>query len=95
MMDDGGVMGISLTYPYDRLVVDSAASGTQLATGQFAGSEMIGADKDGNPVETVLEKAIKTGRSTGLVSDTRLTHATPAAFAAHQPHRRHGKRNCR
>ena len=87
MMDDGGVMGFSLTYPYDRLVVDSAASGTQMATGQFAGSEMIGADKDGNPVETVLEKAIKTGRSTGLVSDTRLTHATPAAFAAHQPHR--------
>ena len=87
IMDDGGVMGFSLTYPNDALVVDSAASGTQLATGQFAGSEMIGADKDGNPVETVLEKAIKTGRSTGLVSDTRLTHATPAAFAAHQPHR--------
>ena len=87
IMDDGGVMGFSQTYPNDALVVDSAASGTQLATGQFAGSEMIGADKDGNPVETVLEKAIKTGKSTGLISDTRLTHATPAAFASHQPHR--------
>ncbi len=87
MMDDGGVMGISLTYPNNCLVTDSAASGTQLATGQFAGSEMIGADKDGNPVETVLEKAIKAGKSTGLISDTRVTHATPAAFAAHQPHR--------
>jgi alkaline phosphatase len=80
-------MGISLTYPSGVLVTDSAASGTQLATGQFAGSEMIGADKNGNPAETILEKAIKTGKSTGLVSDTRLTHATPAAFAAHQPHR--------
>ena len=87
MMDDGGVMGISLTYPDGVLVTDSAAAATQLATGQFAGSEMIGADKDGNPVETILEKAIKTGKSTGLVSDTRLTHATPAAFAAHQHHR--------
>ncbi len=87
IMDEGGVLGISLTYPSGVLVADSAASGTQLATGQFAGSEMIGADKDGNPVETILEKAIKTGKSTGLVSDTRLTHATPAAFAAHQPHR--------
>ncbi|MCB2145542.1 MAG: alkaline phosphatase [Deltaproteobacteria bacterium] len=87
MMNDGGVMGISMTYPSGVLVTDSAASGTQLATGQFAGSEMIGADKDGNPVETILEKTIKTGKSTGLVSDTRLTHATPAAFAAHQPHR--------
>ncbi len=87
MMGEGGVMGLSLTYPDKALVVDSAASGTQMATGQFAGSEMIGADKHGNPVETVLEKAIKTGRSTGLISDTRLTHATPAAFASHQPHR--------
>ena len=87
IMNEGGVLGISLTYPSGVLVTDSAASGTQLATGQFAGSEMIGADKDGNPVETILEKAIKMGKSTGLVSDTRLTHATPAAFAAHQPHR--------
>jgi alkaline phosphatase len=87
IMDEGGVMGISLTYPSGVLVTDSAASGTQLATGQFAGSEMIGSDKNGNPVETILEKAIQIGKSTGLVSDTRLTHATPAAFAAHQPHR--------
>ena len=87
IMDEGGVMGISLTYPSGALVTDSAAAGTQLATGQFAGSEMIGSDKNGNAVETILEKAIKTGKSTGLVSDTRLTHATPASFAAHQPHR--------
>jgi len=88
MMADGGVMGFSMTYPYGALVVDSAASGTQLATGRFAGSEMIGSDKDGNPAETILEKAIQAGKSTGLISDTRLTHATPAAFAAHQPHRK-------
>jgi alkaline phosphatase len=36
----------------------------------------------------VLERAIQVGKSTGLVSDTRVTHATPAAFAAHRPHRR-------
>jgi len=34
-----------------------------------------------------IEKAKKAGKATGLVSDTRLTHATPASFAAHQPHR--------
>jgi len=87
ILDEGGVLGVSLTFPSGVLVADSAASGTQLATGQFAGSEMIGSDRDGNPVETILEKAIKMGKSTGLVSDTRLTHATPAAFAAHQAHR--------
>lgn len=82
-----GVTGLSLTSPADKVVVDSACSATQLATGVVSGSEMIGVDADGNPVETVLELARKRGKATGLVSDTRLTHATPAAFASHQPHR--------
>lgn len=83
MMADG-VTGLSLTNPYDAVVVDSACSATQLATGVYARSEMVGLDYQGNPVETVLEKASKLGLSTGLISDTRATHATPAAFVAHQ-----------
>ncbi len=87
MMQEGAVMGLSMTHAANVLVTDSAASGTQLASGTAAGSEMIGGDKDGNPTVTILEQAEKLGKSTGLISDTRLTHATPAAFAAHQPHR--------
>ncbi len=82
-----GVIGSSLTYPEDAIVVDSACSATHLATGTMTASEVIGIDGQGNHVETILEKAKKLGKATGLVSDTRLTHATPAAFAAHQPHR--------
>jgi alkaline phosphatase len=85
-----GQLGLSLNAPYGAngsLVVDSACSATQLATGLAAGSEMIGLDHNGNIVETILEKAKAKGKATGLVSDTRITHATPAAFAAHQPHR--------
>ncbi|MEF1187468.1 alkaline phosphatase, partial [Vibrio sinaloensis] len=82
-----GVIGSSLTHPEDAIVVDSACSATMLATGQYTASEVIGVDSQGNHIETVLEKAKKAGKATGLVSDTRLTHATPAAFAAHQPHR--------
>ncbi|TVU70799.1 alkaline phosphatase [Cobetia crustatorum] len=82
-----GVVGASLTHPEDAIVVDSACSATQLSTGIFSGSEVIGIDSEGNTVETVLELAKRVGKATGLVSDTRLTHATPAAFAAHQPHR--------
>ncbi len=82
-----GNVGIVRTNPHGALVVDSAAAATQLATGAWAGSEMIGVDYQGNNAKTVLEWARDTGRSTGLVSDTRLTHATPAAFAAHQRHR--------
>ncbi|MGD8111197.1 alkaline phosphatase [Vibrio sp. TRT 17S01] len=82
-----GVIGSSLTHPEDAIVVDSACSATMLATGIYTASEVIGIDAQGNNVETVLEKAKRLGKATGLVSDTRLTHATPAAFAAHQPHR--------
>ncbi len=87
---DEGKLGLSLNAPHGdhgSLVVDSACSATQLATGIAAGSEMIGLDDHGNVVETILEKAKAQGKATGLVSDTRITHATPAAFAAHQPHR--------
>lgn len=82
-----GKLALVKTAPHDALVVDSAAAATQLASGRRAGSEMIGVDYQGNRAETVVEVAESVGRSTGLVSDTRITHATPAAFAAHQPHR--------
>jgi alkaline phosphatase len=86
-MMEQGRLGISMTYAADTLVTDSAASATQLATGQFAGAEMLGLNKDGNAEANIIEKARRIGKSTGLVSDTRITHATPAAFAAHQNHR--------
>jgi alkaline phosphatase len=87
LVDGGGRIGISMTYAADVLVTDSAASATQLASGSVAGSEMVGSDNNGDPTATILEKAQALGKSTGLVSDTLLTHATPAGFAAHQPHR--------
>jgi len=86
-ISSNGQTSISMTNASNVLVVDSAASATQLATGKYSGSEMIGADKDGNTAESILEKAKRMGKSTGLVSDTRITHATPAGFAAHQSHR--------
>ncbi len=82
-----GLVGLSSHSPAGRLVTDSACSATQLASGIDSDVEMIGLDREGNRVETILEKAKRLGKSTGLVSDTRITHATPAAFAAHQRHR--------
>lgn len=82
-----GETGMMMTYPADNLVVDSASSATQLSTGHFSRVEMVGLDQEGNRVDTILEKAKKAGKSVGLVSNTRITHATPAAFAAHEPNR--------
>lgn len=86
-LSEQGHVGISQTSPHDRLVVDSACSATQLATGESTLSEVIGVGTQGQALETVLERAEANGKATGLVSDTRITHATPAAFAAHVGHR--------
>lgn len=82
-----GRTGLSSTEPADGLVNDSAGSATQLATAGPSRPGMIGVDADGNPAETVLEKAKRAGYATGLVSNVRITDATPAAFAAHRPYR--------
>ncbi len=78
---------LMLTNPGSFLVTDSACSATQLATGRISDSEMIGLDRQGRRAVTILEKAKAMGLATGLVSDTRITHATPAAFASHRAHR--------
>lgn len=82
-----GTLGLSMTNPADALVVDSACSATQLATGLPALSEVVGLDDQGRSAPTVLERAEAAGLATGLVSDTRITHATPASFASHAAHR--------
>ena len=87
MLNENGELGVSMTYAANTLVTDSAASATQIASGKFAGSEMIGADKEGNATKSIIKIAQEMNKSTGLVSDVRITHATPAAFAAHQMHR--------
>lgn len=86
---EDGVIGISRTEPYEGLVVDSAASATQFSSGSMAGSEMIGSDYKGDATTTMLEIAQKQNKAVGLITDTRMTHATPAAYAAHQKHRKY------
>lgn len=80
---------ISLLLPktYDWLTGDSAALSTALATGVETRPATIGVDKDGYPVENIIERAHKSGKAAGLVTDTRLTHATPAGFASRSRHR--------
>jgi len=76
-------IGLHIPNPYGEIVIDSAASATQMATGKLSRPGIIGLDRDGQVAETILERAQRAGLGTGLVSDTRLTHATPAAYAAH------------
>ncbi|MFQ5704573.1 MAG: alkaline phosphatase [Gemmatimonadales bacterium] len=77
------VMGLVRTSSSDRKVTDSAAAATAFSAGIRTYNGAIGVDPDTVPVETVLEMAKKRGMGTGLVATSRITHATPAAFAAH------------
>ena len=86
LMQDGNT-GYSLPVPFENIVTDSAAGATQMATGQLARNDMLGMGPEGYPMETILEWAHKRGLGTALVTNMRITHATPAAFAVHQSSR--------
>ncbi|MCX7630127.1 MAG: alkaline phosphatase [Geminicoccaceae bacterium] len=62
---------------------DSAAAGTALAAGIKTYNNSINFDNNGKPVKMVAEFAKAAGKSTGVVSSVQISHATPAAFAAH------------
>lgn len=85
-MDSFTYNGTVSTYPNDpveKWVTDSAAAATAIATGVKTYNAAISVDVNKQPVKTILETAQEKGKATGLVTTTRITHATPAAFAAH------------
>lgn len=70
-------------------ITDSAAAATAMATGYKVSNGVISVAQpgDGRELPTVLEQAAAAGKATGLVTTTYISHATPAAFAAHEPSR--------
>ncbi|KAI8813671.1 alkaline phosphatase [Cladochytrium replicatum] len=81
------LVGSSRTRSSSSLVTDSAAGATAFACGIKSYNGAIAVDDDFKPCGTVLEAAKARGYHTGLVATSRITHATPASFAAHVPHR--------
>ena len=80
-------VGLVDTRGADHTVSGSAPTATAYATGVRSYMGAIGVDIDGNPVESVLEVAQARGWSTGLMTTTFISDATPAAFGAHAPQR--------
>jgi len=80
-------IGFTKTQSASDYITDSAASGTALATGVKTHNGVIGMDATGKPVENIIEEVTKHGLATGLVSTAAITHATPAAFIAHERNR--------
>lgn len=82
-----GNTGYCLTYQYGTVVTDSASAATALATGVKTRDAIIGKDHEGRPMKSIVDIAHQLGKATGLLSNTRITHATPAGFYANVIHR--------
>jgi alkaline phosphatase len=82
-----GVAGFMTTHSEDRLVTDSAASGTAIATGFKTNNGVVGMTSDGEEARNLFEEAVEHGKSVGVVTTTSVTDATPAVFMAHVPSR--------
>ncbi|XP_072035695.1 alkaline phosphatase-like [Amphiura filiformis] len=90
-------VALSKTYNTDLQVGDSAGTATAFLCGVKSKSGTLGLDDRvqygncssgiGGEVDSILKVAQKAGKSTGFVSTTRVTHATPAGLYAHTPHR--------
>jgi alkaline phosphatase len=66
---------------------DSAAAATAMATGVKTYNAAIGVDCAGARVDNVVEAYERLGKATGVVSSVPFSHATPAAFVAHNVNR--------
>lgn len=81
------VTGIVKTYAENSLITDSASGATAYSCGVKTDNGMIAQLPDGSDCKTVLELAEERGMSTGIVSTSGVTHATPASYASHVPAR--------
>ncbi|XP_077982848.1 alkaline phosphatase, tissue-nonspecific isozyme-like [Glandiceps talaboti] len=90
-------VGLAKTYCVDRQVPDSASTGTAYLCGTKSKYETIGMDPrvelavcpdEDLAVDSIMKLAQDAGKVTGIVTTTRVTHATPANTYAHAADRR-------
>ncbi|HTY16250.1 MAG TPA: alkaline phosphatase [Myxococcota bacterium] len=95
--EDLPYVALSKTYSVNLQVSESAATMTAMTTGAKTKADVIGLDANAVPgdwtsvehsrARTLFEEAHERGLATGVVTTTRVTHATPAACYAHAAHR--------
>ncbi|XP_035190726.1 intestinal-type alkaline phosphatase-like [Oxyura jamaicensis] len=92
-LDSFPYTALSKTYSVDRQVPDSAATATAYLCGVKSNYKTVGVSAaarysqcsttKGNEVISVLERARKAGKSVGVVTTTRVQHASPSGTYAH------------
>ena len=81
------VIGLQKSHSANNLVTDSGAAATAIGCGQKTYNHAIGLTKDSLPCPSIIALAHEKGLATGIVVTSPITHATPAAFVAHQKQR--------
>jgi alkaline phosphatase len=79
--------GLVTTVSAGGEITDSAAASTALSGGYKTGNGVLGMTATHKPRQTILERSLKLGKSTGVITDDSLTGATPAGFVVHIPDR--------
>ena len=82
-MDNSQTVGLSKTYCADKLITDSGAGGTAIATGQKTKYHYVGVDPQGNELPSLITLSKAKGMSAGIAVTCRLWDATPADFCCH------------
>ena len=77
------ITGIVYNHSADSLYTDSAASATAWATGVKTKNRYLAVDAEKKFLPTIPELLSAKGYKSGLVANSSITHATPAAFYAH------------
>lgn len=86
-LDNCQAVGLSKTYCADKLITDSGAGGTAIASGQKTNYHYVGVDTLGHPLKSLVDFAAAKGKSTGIAVTCRLWDATPADFCCHNKDR--------
>jgi alkaline phosphatase len=81
------IVGFHKSYSFNELVTDSAAGATAFSCGCKTYNNAIGVHSDTTKCQTILEKLKLLGFSVGMATSCSASHATPAAFIAHQKSR--------
>ena len=77
------VSGLVKTHAYNTVVTDSASSATAYSSGTKTINRYVGVDHEKNPVTNITELLHKKAYVNSIIATSEITHATPAAFAAH------------
>lgn len=87
-LDNFTNVGIQRTYSANKLVTDSAAAGTALATGHKTNNGMVSMTPDSVAVKSLAEEAMEKGKRAGAAVTCRVNDATPAVFFSHSATRK-------